>query len=102
MKQTPWPQDKHPWFQDEPTWPQGEPPWLQCEPSWLRLGLHDSIISISTRAAAIVVGGALGHYLILWITEADPHMCKTTLEPRLHGKPSELHDDPKWLQGEPP
>ena len=44
------------------TWPQGEPPWLQCEPSWLRLGLHDSIISISisTRAAAIVAGGAFG------------------------------------------
>ncbi len=42
--------------------PQGEPPWLQCEPSWLRLGLHDSIISfsISTRAAAIVVGGVFG------------------------------------------
>ncbi len=36
--------------------------WFQCEPSWLRLGLHDSIISISisTRAAAIVVGGAFG------------------------------------------
>jgi hypothetical protein len=36
--------------------------WLQCEHSWLRLGLHDSIISISisTRAAAIVVGGAFG------------------------------------------
>jgi hypothetical protein len=62
MEQPPWPQDKHPWFQGEPTWPQGEPPWLQCEPSWLRLGLHDSIISISisTRAAAIVVGGAFG------------------------------------------
>jgi hypothetical protein len=63
-------QDKHPWFQGEPTWPQGEPTWpqgeppwlLQCEPSWLRLGLHDSIISISisTRAAAIVEGGAFG------------------------------------------
>jgi hypothetical protein len=76
MEQPPWPQDKHPWFQGEPTWPQGEPtwpqgeptwpqgepPWLQCEPSWLRLGLHDSIISISisTRAAAIVAGGAFG------------------------------------------
>jgi hypothetical protein len=36
--------------------------WLQCEHSWLRLGLHDSIISISisTRAAAIVVGGKFG------------------------------------------
>ena len=35
---------------------------IQCEPSWLRLGLHDSIISISisTRAAAIVAGGAFG------------------------------------------
>ena len=62
MEQPPWPQDKHPWFQGEPTWPQGEPPWLQFEPSWLRLGLHDSIISISisTRAAVIVVGGACG------------------------------------------
>jgi len=60
MEQPPWPQDKHPCFQGEPTWPQGEPPWLQCEPSWLRLGLHDSIISISTRAAAIVAGGAFG------------------------------------------
>jgi hypothetical protein len=76
MEQPPWPQDKHPWFQ-------GEPPWLQCKPSWLRLGLHDSIISISinTRAAAIVVGEPLGHYLSLWITEAHPRMCKTTLEP---------------------
>ncbi len=62
MEQPPWPQEKHPWFQGEPTWPQGELPWLQCKPSWLRLGLHDSIISISinTRAAAIVVGGAFG------------------------------------------
>jgi hypothetical protein len=48
MEQPPWPKDKH--------------PWLQCELSWLRLGLHDSIISnsISTRAAAIVAGGAFG------------------------------------------
>ena len=40
----------------------GRASWLQCEPSWLRLGLHDSIISISisTRAAAIVAGGAFG------------------------------------------
>jgi hypothetical protein len=55
MDQPPWAPDKHPWFQ-------GEPPWLQCEPSWLRLGLHDSIISISisTRAADIVVGEAFG------------------------------------------
>ncbi len=76
MEQPPWPQDKDPWFQGEPTWPQGEPtwpqgeptwpqgepPWLHCEPSWLRLGLHDSIISISisTRAAGIVAGGAFG------------------------------------------
>jgi hypothetical protein len=103
MEQPPWPQDKHPWFQGEhtwpqgePTWPQGEPLWLQCEPTRLRLGLHDSIISISisSRAAAIVAGGAFGALFDPLDHRGTCAICAR--QPWSHGGPPRSNIGPHW------